>query len=1115
MRGRVFTIFKIKSYKVNDIFENNMAQKVLWGQDELNKFFRMLTIHRRTCTLIAVLMSSVAFAQNISVSGNVTDSSNGEPIPFASVHLDGTTIGVNTDYEGHYSLSVPHDGMLVFSSIGYQTKEILVSSSGVHNVALDPDSEFLDETIVVAYGTATKSSFTGSASMVKAETIEARVSTDVTSALAGTTPGVQVISSSGDPAAGSATIRIRGIGSMSASNAPLYIVDGMPYDGNIADINPSDVESMSVLKDAAASAIYGARGANGVVLITTKRARSEDAIIRVDAKWGSNSRLIPQYDVISDPALYYETHYKMMYNSQIYAGKTPEEAYAYADAYLFDTNNGGLGYQVYTIPDGEKFIGENFKLNPNAVLGYTDGTYYYTPDNWYKEAFHDSFRQEYNLSVSGSGGKIKYYGSAGYLNDGGIVNNSGFERYTARINADYQAKPWLKIISNMSYAHTSSQTASYSSSYGSSGNIFYVTNMMAPIYPLYVRDAAGQIMTEDGRTVYDSNQTGFIRPSFVGNAVRDNEVNSKQTYADVITGKMGAVLTPFKGMTLTANLGLTNENVRYNALYSRFGSQSATDGLTNVSHDRVFAVNTQYLAEYKTDFGGSEHSFGLLAGYELYKFKEQYLEGENDHLYNPYIGELGNADGTKGKKTTSYTADYITQGALARAQYDYAGKYFLSGSYRRDGSSRFAPGHRWGNFGSVGAAWLISQEDFMRDLYWVDMLKLKASYGVQGNDNLYPSAGYARKYYPYSDNYTHTYNESTGEYSLELAYKGNEELTWESSHSFNAGVDFEMFGGYFNGSVEFFSRKTVDLLYSKDVPLSAGNPTGYYPVNVGSILNDGVEVSIGGFFISTRDVQWTWNLNVSHYRNKILALDSSVSEEGIKGGNYIYKVGGSLYEAYMHRYAGVNPETGQAQWYKKILDADGVWTGRSEVTEVFSDSDQYEIGSVLPDLYGGFGTSINFYGFDIAAQFSFQLGGRYYDGTYQALMHTSSSVGTAWHSDVLKSWSAENPNSNIPRLDGDTSVGQTAVDNYLISSNYLSVNNVTIGYSLPATLLSQARIAGVRFYVAADNLAVLSAREGVDPRYSMGLGSLTSGSGLNSGSYSAMRTVTGGITLTF
>ena len=371
----------------------------------------MLSIKKSGCILIAALMFSAAYAQNISVSGNVTDASTGEPVPYVSIHLEGSMTGTNSDNEGHYSISAPHDGTLVFSSIGYKTTKVAIASSGIIDVALHPDSEYLDETIVVAYGTATRSSFTGSASMVGAEAIEARTVTDVTSALAGTAPGVQVISSSGDPASSGATIRIRGIGSMSASNAPLYIVDGMPYDGSISEINPNDVESMSVLKDAAASAIYGARGANGVVLITTKRARGQDAVIKFDAKWGSNSRLIPQYDVISDPAQYYETHYRMMYNSQIYAGKSADEAYAYADATLFDQNNGGLGYQVFTVPEGEKFIGNDFKLNPKATLGYTDGEYYYIPDDWYKETFHNSFRQEYNFSVSGSKDKFSYYGS--------------------------------------------------------------------------------------------------------------------------------------------------------------------------------------------------------------------------------------------------------------------------------------------------------------------------------------------------------------------------------------------------------------------------------------------------------------------------------------------------------------------------------------------------------------------------------------------------------------------------------------------------------------------------------------------------------------------------------
>ena len=347
-------------------------------------------------TLLTALTAIAASAQEgpLTVKGRVTDASTNEPVPYASVHLEGTMTGVSTDAEGEFTITVPGDGILVFSSIGYKTMESPIDGRTILNAALEPDTESLEETIVIAYGTATKSSFTGSASMVDAQTIESRVSTNVTSALAGTTPGVQVISSSGDPAGGGAAIRIRGIGSMSASNSPLYIVDGMPFDGSISDINPNDVESMSVLKDAAASAIYGARGANGVVLITTKRASgSTQAKVRFDAKWGSNSRLIPQYDVISDPAQYYETHYRMMYNSQIYAGKTPEEAYAYADANLFDQNNGGLGYQVFTVPAGESFIGRDFRLNPKATLGYSDGEYYYIPDDWYGDTFHSSFRQ--------------------------------------------------------------------------------------------------------------------------------------------------------------------------------------------------------------------------------------------------------------------------------------------------------------------------------------------------------------------------------------------------------------------------------------------------------------------------------------------------------------------------------------------------------------------------------------------------------------------------------------------------------------------------------------------------------------------------------------------------
>ena len=1060
-------------------------------------------------TAFALLACVMASAQNITVKGVVTDAATGEPLPGAAILVKGTADGVVADFDGNYVITVPANATLGFTTIGFKSAEEEVNGRTVINVALETDTEMLEETIVVAYGTATKSSFTGSAAVVKSDAIEKHVATNVTSSLAGTTPGVQILSSSGDPAAGgSNTIRIRGIGSMSASNSPLVILDGMPYDGALSDINPNDVESMSVLKDAAASAIYGARGANGVILITTKRADAGEATVKFDARFGSNSRLIPNYDVITDPAEYYEAHYKRMYNSQIYAGKTVAEAYAFADANLFDQNNGGLGYKVFTVPEGEKLIGTNFKINPKAKLGYDDGTYYYQPDDWYNETFHNSFRQEYNLSVSGASNRFNYYASFGFLDDGGIVNNSGYKRYSARINAEYQAKDWAKIVTNVGYSHTDSKTNGSNGSWGSSGNLFYICNNIGPIYPLYVR-ATGthEIMDDHGFKLYDSNNTNFMRPNFVGNAVRDNEMNSNNTGADVVTGKIGLILTPVKGLTLSANLGLHDDNTRQNVLYSPWAG-STTDGSVSVEHSRTFTLNQQYLAEYKTDFGASKHSLDVLAGYEQYNLKSQGLSGSNAYLFSPFIGELNNADGPGDyKSVSSNTNVYITKGFLARAQYEYDGKYFVSGSFRRDASSRFAKGHQWGNFGSVGLAWLASKEDFLSGASWIDLLKFKVSYGIQGNDNL-------NSYYPYSDNYTHSYNAETKEYSLVLNYKGNEDLTWESSKSFNVGADFEFFNGKLNGTVEYFSRTTFNLLYSKNVPLSSGNPTGYMPVNVGSVLNSGVEISLDGNIIRKKNFSWDWNVNVSHYKNTILALDPSVPEEGIKSTNRIIKVGGSLRNAYLHKFAGLD-EQGKALWYYDEKDENGNVT--TKTTTTFANSSLYDCGTVLPKIYGGFGTSLSAYGFDFSAQFSFQLGGRYYDGSYQALMHSQKNNGQAWHKDALKAWGEPGApaNTTIPRMDGDVQVGQSGCDCYLISSNYLSINNVTLGYTFPAKWARAIKMQSLRIYVAGENLGVFSARQGVDPRFSDGIGGYTSGSGISTSAYSAMRNVTGGITLTF
>ena len=441
-------------------------------------------MEKRLMTLLAALFLVIgsALAQT-NVSGTVTSGDDGEPVVGAAVKVDGTNTGTVTDIDGHFSLNAPAGAKLTISYLGMKPQTVKAGSN--MKVVLQNDDKTLDEVMVVAYGTQKRSSFTGAAGEMKADDISKHIVSNATQALTGSVAGVQLQTSSGEPGA-TPKIRIRGIGSMSASTEPLYIVDGSPYDGDIAAINPEDIQEMTVLKDAASAAIYGARGSNGVVIITTKKSRGAGAArITFDAKWGSNHREVPRYDVITDPGEYYETWFKAMYNSQYLHGSTAEKAYKFAIDNLYNEQNGGLGYQVYTVPAGENLIGTNFKLNPNAKLGYSDGKYTYLPDDYYKAINNSAFRQEYNLGINGSSDKVSYYNNLGYLRDGGSVKNSNFERFTARSNVEYQAKSWLKLASNIDYTHIKTQRPSFDAdTYGSSGNLYDIATKIAPIYPI-------------------------------------------------------------------------------------------------------------------------------------------------------------------------------------------------------------------------------------------------------------------------------------------------------------------------------------------------------------------------------------------------------------------------------------------------------------------------------------------------------------------------------------------------------------------------------------------------------------------------------------------------------
>lgn len=1055
--------------------------------------------------LFAVIGSTLA---QITVKGLVLSSEDNEPIIGASVKLVGSEVGVITNAEGKFTLNVDNkNAHLEISYIGMTTKKVKASEK--LKVFLTPDSKQIDELLVVAYGKQKKESFTGSAGVVDNKTLDKRVVADVSNALAGTVSGVQIYNNASGAPGNGVRIRIRGIGSMSSSNAPLIILDGVPYDGNLSMINPNDVASMTVLKDAAANAIYGSRGANGVILITTKAGKSEEAVVSLDAKWGSNSRLVPQYDVITDPAQYVQTQFKSMYNGVIYAKGTPEEAYASANKNLWDKANGGLGYQIFTMPQGENFILPNLTINPNAKLGYSDGKFFYTPDNYYDEAFKNSFRQEYNISISGKSNKLQYYASAGYLDDNGITAKSFFKRYSTRINANYQAKKWLRVGTNLYYANTNNKALSgqnSSSGKNAAGNAFYLANNIAPIYPLYVRNADGSIMINKatGHYVYDNGaNTNFSRPNFSGNAIRDIYYNNANQDRDQLTTKLYAQITPIKNLMLTANISANYEGIRTNQLDSPFGSGISSDGAVSVNSFRNLGINNQYLAQYSISLG--KHNLDALVGYEQYKFTTKFLYGTNNHLYSPFIGELDNAVSPPVTRPSSSVDKYMSEGVLSRIQYDYNGKYFASASFRRDASSVFAKENRWGSFGSVGGAWLITKEDFMKDIRFLNLLKLKVSWGKQGNDALINPVTGNRQYYAYQDFYSPSY--SDGQYSLVMTYKGNKELTWETSYAFNTGLDFALLNNRISGNVEFFSRKTIDLIYNKPIPPSLGIVTGSIPTNIGSILNSGIELNLNATIIKTNDLEWNVNFNLTHYKNKILALSPELEKDGLKGSSSIRRIGGSLFQSYL-KVSMVDHTDGKMKYYK---DPDH---NIYELTENPDLAVQSDLGDIMPKAYGGFGTNLTYKGLDFTAMFSYQLGGKIYDRQYQVYMHngTGAFTGTNWHKDILKAWTPNNKLSNIPRLNMNELRHISEFNSYfLISSNYLSINNITIGYTIPKQWLHKIGLTKCRLYFSADNLAVFSKRKGLDPRYSYG----TSGSDGSTSDYPAMRTLTAGLQVSF
>lgn len=1035
-------------------------------------------------------------AQVTQMTGTVVGDDDGQPIYGASVVVTGTQIGTVTDLEGRFYLSgIPADARTItVSYVGMEPKTVGIAPSA--DIVLIPSNEALDEVIIVAFGRQKRESFTGSASVVSSAQIERQQVSNPIEALAGNVTGLNMVEANSFTS--NPTITIRGIGSLNASTAPLIVLDGLPYSGYWNDINPADVASITVLKDAASNALYGARGANGVILITTKGAQRGKTRTTVEAKWGANSDARVKYRQINDPGQYYEAQYMALNNYYFNAmGLGSADAHILANRMLGGAySEGGLGYMVYSVPEGQYLIGTNGRLNPAATLGnrvaYGNEIYTLMPDDWTAAGLRTGFRQEYNLNITGGNDQYSMLASLGYLKDEGIATGSDLERVSARFKADYQAYPFLKIGANAGYTYNQTN---------SSGAVFDALTSMAPVYPLYIRDADGRVLTDAHGPRYDYGDganAGCLRPVDAnGNYIQDDLLNVNRNSSNAFNIQGYATADFLRHFRLTVNGSVYITENRYNAAFNPYyGFSTVNGGSATVSHYRNTDLNFQQLLSYNRVFG--RNTVDVLLGHEYNRNTDTGLSATRTRLamFDQNI-ELDGAivDSEMGSSVSRYNVE----GYFLRAQYDFDNRYFASGSFRRDGSSRFHPRHRWGNFWSLGAAWILSKEAWFPKAS-VNMLKLKVSYGEQGNDGI--------GNYRFAD--TYTIKNADGEVAFVFNNKGNPDITWETVGSFNAGVEMEMFGSRLSIGAEAYVRNTRNMLMWLTVPNSLGYD-GYYD-NIGDMRNTGVELTLGGDIIANRNFAWNIGLNLTWESNRVTYLPDDkkgYTVDGFSGypnGVTFIAQGKPVRTFYLKQYAGVSDD-GQAMFWATAPD------GSRYATTRYDDADEHLCGSALPDVFGGFNTSLRVYGFDLNVQFNYSIGGKKWDTVYQGMMTPPASglSGQALHRDLFGAWTPANPTSDIPRWQYNDLYTAAASDRWLTDASYLTLRNISLGYTITPTVTRKWGMSRVRVFATADNIYYWTKRKGFDPR----MGTYYGNYNPNSGYSFPSRTISGGLNIQF
>lgn len=1021
--------------------------------------------------LFFVFALQLAYAQDKRISGIVSDDSG--PIPGVNVLLKGTKNGVQTDFDGKYSIQAKTGDILLFSYMGMEDVTITVGNSSVINAKMIGGGKALEEVVVVAYGKVNKSTYTGSATQIKSEQLENRPLTNALSVLEGSTSGVQIQSSAGQP--GSAPeIRIRGFSSINGSNTPLYIVDGVPFAGDISALNSNDIESLTVLKDASSTSLYGSKAANGVIIINTKTGKSAKDKFSLNVSTGMTSRSIKDYDRVNVYD-YYPLEWEAIRNSRPMG--TQEEINA-ANRYASGRVPVVLVTNPFNVPNGS-IVGTDGKLNSNAQLLYPDDL------SWEKQLERAGVRQNIDFSYQGKSEKSNYFASLGHLKEEGYIQKSNFERTTGRLNLNTSLNDWFKTGINISGALTNSNLGIDGVESNSSfRNPFRTMRTMGPIYPVFDHTENGDYLLDaKGNKVYST-----VRGSGASNG--RNVVYETLNDTDNIKGLAISARTFFevkflKDFKFTTNISIDKSYFNRTFTYNTLIGDGAPTGLIGKNDKILTGITYNQLLNYSKKIGN--HNFSALLGHESFDYERNWTTGTKTGQVVPDNTEFVNYATTTNLK--SYTRNYATESYFSRVGYDYMDKYIFSASLRRDGSSKFAKDNRWGNFWSLGGAWVMSRENFLANNSWINDLKLRASIGEVGNDshiisdtNDADSKIEGLNYYVSQPTYSLGYdNGSEGGVITYAAAAPN--LQWEVNTSKDIAVEFAFFKNRLKGSIEYYNRNTDGLIFDVPNPLSSGLDNRVE--NIGSMYNRGFEVSLDGVILKTNDFSWSLNVNASTIHNEITKLPQK--EIITKTGNKKLAVGRSIYDFWLKDWYGVDPADGYALYVADpdkmgVNDATGRVVNGVNVTTDQNKALYHYAASAIPDLFGSFGNTFKYKGIQLDVMFSYQLGGKMYDTNYSALMHTGNEYGAALSTDILNRWQKPGDITDVPRLDVNRNTQSSAAsDRWLAGSDYLALRQINLSYKMPSDLISKLDIDNATVYINGENLLLFTKRQGMDP----------------------------------